>query len=93
MCASEREDNSVLAGPGMVKMVRKCIQRGDPIDMAYQFIEKVFQSNCFYFPHIPEQLADKPKLPVPKVAGDANKWAGEDEEEEVKVCRGLSELP
>lgn len=41
MCASEREDNSVLAGPGMVKMVRKWIQRGDPIDMAYQFIGKV----------------------------------------------------
>lgn len=41
MCASEMEDNSVLAGLGMVKMVRKWIQRGDPIDMAYQFIGKV----------------------------------------------------
>lgn len=36
-----------------------------------------------------EQLADKPKeelvLPTPVAATDANKWAGEDEEEEVKV--------
>lgn len=36
--------------------------------------------------YIPEQLADKPKQPVVlPVATDANKWAGEDEEEEVKV--------
>lgn len=40
----------------------------------------------FQILYIPEQLADKPKQPVVlPVATDANKWAGEDEEEEVKV--------
>lgn len=36
---------------------------------------------------IPEQLADK-GVPEVKAAADVNKWAGEDEEEEVKVRVG-----